>query len=67
MKKPAFGYAAVDGFEMPSINKLELEKENTNIMYVKKTPKTVYRGSKSKFTRTEILAAALEQDLEQKS
>lgn len=58
MRKSALGFATAGGFEMPSISKVELEKENSNIMYAK-VPKTVYRGSSFRFTRAKALAAAL--------
>lgn len=61
MRKPAFGFATAGGFEMPSINKVELEKENSNIMYAK-VPKTVYKGTGFKFTRAQALAKALDDE-----
>ena len=59
MKKLAFE-SAVSGFEMPSFKVVELEKENSNLMFA--TPKTVYRGSAGGFSRSQLLAAALGQD-----
>lgn len=61
MRKPALGFATAGGFEMPSISKVELEKENSSIMYAK-VPKTVYRGTKFKFTRATALAEALAEE-----
>ena len=61
MRKPALGFATAGGFEMPSISKVELEKENSNIMYAK-VPKTVYKGTKFKFTRATALAEALAEE-----
>lgn len=61
MRKPALGFATAGGFEMPSISKVELEKENSNIMYAK-VPKTVYNGTKFKFTRATALAEALAEE-----
>lgn len=58
MRKSALGFATAGGFEMPSISKVELEKENSSIMYAK-VPKTVYKGSGFKFSRVQALAAAL--------
>lgn len=66
MRKSALGFATAGGFEMPSISKVELEKENSNIMYAK-VPKTVYRGSNFKFTRAKALAAALADETDMKS
>lgn len=61
MKKPAFGFAVSGNFEMPSVNKVELEKENSNIVYAK-VPKTVYKGSSFKFSRAQALALALDDE-----
>lgn len=61
MRKSALGFATAGGFEMPSISKVELEKENSNIMYAK-VPKTVYKGTKFKFTRATALAEALAEE-----
>ena len=57
MKKTALGYAAVGGFEMPALRKVDFEKEH-NIVFAT-TPKTVYHGSNFKYSRAQALAAAL--------
>lgn len=56
MRKLAFE-SAVSGFEMPSFRVVGLEKENSNLMFA--TPKTVYKGSKGGFSRSQLLSAAL--------
>lgn len=66
MRKSALGFATAGGFEMPSISKVELEKENSSIMYAK-VPKTVYRGSSFKFSRVQALAAALADETDMKT
>ena len=66
MRKSALGFATAGGFEMPSISKGELEKENSSIMYAK-VPKTVYRGSNFKFSRVQALAAALADETDMKT
>lgn len=54
MRKLAFEHA---GFEMPSLRMVNLEKENSNIVYA--APKTVYKGSGFSYSRQEALRAAL--------
>lgn len=66
MRKSALGFATAGGFEMPSISKVELEKENSSIMYAK-VPKTVYRGSSFRFSRVQALAAALADETDMKT
>lgn len=62
MRKLAFENA-VSGFEMPSFRMVGLEKENSNIQFA--TPKTVYKGGTSSFSRSQLLAAALGADDEE--
>ena len=57
MRKLAFEHA---GFEMPSLRMVNLEKENSNIVFA--TPKTVYKGSGFSYTRQAALKAALAQE-----
>ena len=54
MRKLAFEHA---GFEMPSLRMVNLEKENSNIVFA--TPKTVYKGSGFSYSRSQALKAAL--------
>lgn len=55
MRKLAFECAGA--FEMPSLRMVNLEKENSNIVFAR--PKTVYRGTKSNLTRADKLAVAI--------
>ena len=55
MRKLAFECAGA--FEMPSLHMVNLEKENSNIVFAR--PKTVYKGSSTSFTRSQMLAVAL--------
>ena len=58
MRKLAF---ETNGFEMPSLSFVGLEKENNNVVFA--TPKTVYKGGKTGgFSRSQLLAAALSQE-----
>ena len=54
MRKLAFEHA---GFEMPSLRMVNLEKENSNIVFA--APKTVYKGSSFKYSRSAALKLAL--------
>ncbi len=59
MRKLAFEHVGVGSFEMPSMRMVRTEKENSNIVYALKAPKTVYQGSSFTYDRSELLKAAL--------
>ena len=49
MRKLAYEYAGAGGFEMPALHRVDLEKENSIVLAA--TPKTVYKGNTSGFSR----------------
>ncbi len=61
MRKLAFETAGI-GFEMPNLRMVNLEKENSLMLAIKTTPKTVYKGSTSSFSRSQVLQTALDDE-----
>ena len=61
MRKLAFEHAGA-GFTMPELRMVNLEKENSNIVYAA-TPKTVYKGSSFSYSRAQALKMALSAEL----
>lgn len=57
MRKLAFEHAGNGAFEMPKFRMVQLEKENSNVVFAR--PKTVYKGSGFSYTRSAALRAAL--------
>lgn len=64
MRKLAFEHAGAGAFEMPNFRMVNLEKENSNVVFA--TPKTVYKGSGFNYTRAQALKAALKKELDTK-
>lgn len=62
MRKLAFEHAGVGNFEMPSLRMVQTENENSNVVYSISAPKTVYRGESFRYSRAELLKAALNQE-----
>ncbi len=61
MRKLAFEHAGTGAFEMPKFRMVNVEKENSNIVFA--TPKTVYKGTGFSYTRTEALRLALDDEM----
>ena len=62
MRKLVFEYAGANGFEMPSLQKVDLEKESS-MVFATTTPKTVYSGSSDIYTAGTTMTYALSEEL----
>ena len=56
MRKLAYEYAGAGGSEMPALHRVDLEKENSIVLAA--TPKTVYKGNTSGFSRGILMTAS---------
>ena len=56
MRTLAYEYAGAGGFEMPALHRVDLEKENSIVLAA--TPKTVYKGNTSGFSRGILMTAS---------